>query len=61
MQTQTYIDLKTARELAAELDLDCTIEGDDSGITITMETGEVETAAGLPRAMEIIRAYAALA
>lgn len=61
MNTQQNIDLNTVREHAAELGLDCEIVGDSSGITITMETGEVEQAPGLPRAIEIINAYAALA
>jgi hypothetical protein len=60
ISTQTHIDINTARDLAAELGLDCTIEGDDDGLTITMDTGEVEPAAGLPRALHIIRSYAAL-
>lgn len=61
MNTQQHIDLDTARKHAAELRLDCTIEGSDSGLIITMGTGEVEPAAGLPGAIRIIDAYAALA
>lgn len=60
MNTQQHIDLDTARAHAAELGLDCTIDGDSNGMTITMETGEVEPAAGLPQAIRIIDAYAAL-
>jgi hypothetical protein len=60
MNTQQNIDLDTARKHAAELGLDCKIEGDSSGMTITMETGEVEPAAGLPQAIQIIDAYGAL-
>ena len=60
MTTQQYLDLQTAREVAEEVGLDCLIAGNDDGIVIVMETGETETAAGLPRAIEIIRAYGAL-
>lgn len=59
-KTQTHIDIEAARKHAAELGLECQIEGDDDGMTITMGTGEVEKAAGLPRATSIIDAYASL-
>jgi len=60
MNTQQYLNLQTAIDVAEEVGLDCTINADDEGIVIVMDTGEIETAAGLPRAIEIIRAYGAL-
>jgi hypothetical protein len=58
--TQQQIDLSTARSAAAEASLDCTIEATGDDYTITMDTGEVETVTGLPGALRIIQAYAAL-
>jgi hypothetical protein len=60
MRTQTSIDLRTAREHAADLGVECTIEVNGAGDewTIIMDTGEVEHAAGLPRVLAILSAYA---
>lgn len=63
MSTQQQIDLIEARRHAARTGLGshCQITADSAGLTIEMDTGEVETAAGLPGAIRIIDAYAALA
>lgn len=56
--TQTTVDARTARELAADLDLDCivTTEGDD--IVIDFGGGAVETFSTLADAVDAIREYA---
>jgi hypothetical protein len=58
MNTQTRIDLNDARNLAGELHLDCEINWEEDLFTITLDTGEVEMAAGLPGVTTILYAYA---
>lgn len=62
MTTQQQIDLVEVRRHAARTGLGshCQITADSDGLTLTMDTGEIETAAGLPGAIRIIDAYAAL-
>jgi hypothetical protein len=60
MTTPQQIDLITARDAAADAGLDCAIEVANDDYTITMDTGEVETVTGLPGALRVIQAYAAL-
>lgn len=64
MQIQQWIDLRTARQEAATLGLQCNIHpGDDtlsSALMIYMSTGEIEPASNLFEALRIIQAYAAL-
>lgn len=57
MTTQRGVDIDALRQLAAEIKMDCTIEGDGDEITITMETGEVETADTYEEGARIMREY----
>ena len=58
--TQQQIDLSTVRNAAREAGLDCEIDASGDDYTITMDTGEVETVTGLPGALRVVQAYAAL-
>jgi hypothetical protein len=60
MNTQRKVDGRALTALAQRLNLACTIVDDGETFTVTMETGEVETAPGYVEAENIVYAYAAL-
>jgi hypothetical protein len=60
MNTQRKVDGRALTALAQRLNLACAVTDDGETFTVTMETGEIETAPGCVEAANIIYAYAAL-